>query len=107
MLAPRPRRKYGTSWRRAASTAPARPPETRRLGVPAQGAAHAAHPVGDDRLAVARAAEHDSALGVARRHRLGHRADVERVVDRRLRGVGAEVLDVMALPAQVLLDRFL
>jgi hypothetical protein len=43
------------------------PPQARRLDVPAQGAAHAAHAVGRDGLAVAAAAQHDAALDLRRR----------------------------------------
>jgi hypothetical protein len=72
----------------------------------AQRAAHPAHPVGGHRLAVARAAEDDAALGVAAGDRLGHRADEQRVVDRHL-GVGAEVDHLVAGVQEAVLDPFL
>ena len=64
---------------------------------PADPAAHAPHPVGDDRLAVAGPAEHDTALELAPRDRLGHRPDEVRKVAGFL-GVGSQVADACARP---------
>src|SRR5262245_56754271 len=63
--------------------------------------AHAGHLVGGDRLADAAAAEDDAALGAAAGDALGDREAVVGVVDRRLGGVRAEVLDLVAETAQL------
>src|SRR6516164_11043393 len=62
-----------------------RPTHPRRLEVPGDRAADAREPVGDDRLAVPRSAEHDAAVAGPLRDRLGDGADEDRIVDRRLR----------------------
>ncbi len=79
------------------------PAEAGRFEVPAQGAADAAKPVGDHRLPVARAAQHDGTLELAAGDGLGRRADKVGVIDRFGR-VGAEVVDFMAGGNQQFLD---
>ena len=68
--------------------------------VVAQRGADAAHLVGGDLLALAAAAEHDAAVGVARRRRPGRRRRRSAGSRRDSVGVGAEVDDLVAVGLQ-------
>jgi hypothetical protein len=74
-----------------------------RLGVPAQAAAHARHAIGDDRLAVAGAAQNDFPLAPAAVDDLGHGVNEEWIVAW-LGRMRAEVANVMALPHEMRFD---
>src|SRR5664280_2403784 len=83
-----------------------RPAPDGGLLVPADAAADAADPVGDDRLAVARTTQHNAALVFASGDRLGHGADEIRIVTWGV-GIRAEIADGMTSRAQHGLDGFL
>ena len=68
-------------------------------GVPAEGAADAGDPVGDDGLAVAGTAQDDAPLRIAPCYGLGHRANPEGVIGG-LIGIGAVVNGIVAQVGQ-------
>ena len=67
--------------------------------VPAQGAADAGYPVGDDGLAVAGTAQDDAPLHIAPRYGLGHRTNPQGVIGG-LIGIGAIVDGIVAQVGQ-------
>src|SRR2546428_10783882 len=68
------------------------PRQARCLNIPAESATHSFEAIGDHSFTIARAAEHDTALGLAASHRKSYRTDKDRVIDWLFR-IGAEIID--------------